>query len=163
MALEQRLSVRLQQRLVMTPALQLAIKLLQLNRLELEATLQQEMVENPVLEEREEPEEQTVADRAEAEEAAENPDEAAAGTEELGDNFDADEFFAKMFDYQPTSPNMRGARRGAAVREHADRLALVGRSPRLAARNDVPGTRSDGSLPGDSGKPGRKRLSPRQL
>ena len=107
MALEQRLSVRLQQRLVMTPALQLAIKLLQLNRLELEATLQQEMVENPVLEEREEPEEQTVADRAEAEEAAENPDEAAAGTEELGDNFDADEFFAKMFDYQPTSPNMR--------------------------------------------------------
>jgi len=107
MALEQRLSVRLQQRLVMTPALQLAIKLLQLNRLELEATLQQEMVENPVLEEGEEPEEQTVADRAEVEEAAEKPDEAAAGTEELGDNFDADEFFAKMFDYQPTSPNMR--------------------------------------------------------
>jgi RNA polymerase sigma-54 factor len=107
MALEQRLSVRLQQRLVMTPALQLAIKLLQLNRLELEATLQQEMVGNPVLEEGEEPEEQTVADRAEAEEAAEKPDEAVAGTEELGDNFDADEFFAKMFDYQPTSPNMR--------------------------------------------------------
>lgn len=107
MALEQRLSARLQQRLVMTPALQLAIKLLQLNRLELEATLQQEMVENPVLEEREEREEQTVAERAEAEDAAASADDAAAGTEELGDNFDADEFFSKMFDYQPTTANMQ--------------------------------------------------------
>ena len=73
----------------MTPALQLAIKLLQLNKLELEATLQQEMVENPVLEELEELEEPSVAERAEAEAAAEVADTAPAGTEELGDNFDA--------------------------------------------------------------------------
>ncbi|HJO05473.1 MAG TPA: RNA polymerase factor sigma-54 [Acidobacteriota bacterium] len=106
MALEQRLTARLQQRLVMTPALQLAIKLLQLNKLELEATLQQEMVENPVLEELEELEEPSVAERAEAEAAAEVADTAPAGTEELGDNFDADEFFSKMFDYQPTTANM---------------------------------------------------------
>lgn len=51
MALEQKLEPRLQQRLVMTPALQLAIKLLQLNRMELEGVLQQEMMENPMLEE----------------------------------------------------------------------------------------------------------------
>ena len=106
MALELRLSTRLQQRLVMTPALQLAIKLLQLNRLELETTLQQEMVENPVLEEGEEREEPSATERAEAEAAVETPDEEAAGTEDLGDNFDADEFFSKMFDYQPTTANM---------------------------------------------------------
>ncbi len=92
----------------MTPALQLAIKLLQLNKLELETTLQQEMVENPVLEEHEELEEPSVAERAEAEAAAETPlEEPAAGTEELADSFDADEFFSKMFDYQPTTANMR--------------------------------------------------------
>jgi len=53
MALEQKLALRLQQRLVMTPALQMAIRLLQLNKLELENVLQEEMVENPMLEERE--------------------------------------------------------------------------------------------------------------
>ena len=41
----------------MTPALQMAIRLLQLNKLELENVLQEEMVENPMLEEREGPEE----------------------------------------------------------------------------------------------------------
>ena len=41
MALEQKLVLRLQQRLVMTPALQMAIRLLQLNKLELENVLEQ--------------------------------------------------------------------------------------------------------------------------
>lgn len=50
MALQQRLSLKLAQRLVMTPALQQAIKLLQMTRLELEGVLNQEIVENPVLE-----------------------------------------------------------------------------------------------------------------
>src|SRR6476646_6217847 len=54
MALEQKLSLRLSQKLVMTPSLQQAIKLLQLTRMELETVLNQELVENPVLEEREE-------------------------------------------------------------------------------------------------------------
>ena len=106
MALEQRLIARLQQRLVMTPALQLAIKLLQLNKLELEATLQQEMVENPVLEESDDQEERDVTERVESETATERLDDAPEGAAELGDNFDADEFFSKMFDYQPTTPNM---------------------------------------------------------
>ena len=54
MALEQKLSLRLSQKLVMTPSLQQAIKLLQMTRLELESVLAQELVENPVLEEVEE-------------------------------------------------------------------------------------------------------------
>ncbi len=50
MALEQKLHLKLAQRLVMTPTLQQAIKLLQLSRLELEQTLAQEIQVNPVLE-----------------------------------------------------------------------------------------------------------------
>jgi RNA polymerase sigma-54 factor len=50
MALEQKLSLKLAQKLVMTPTLQQAIKLLQLSRLELEQALAQELVVNPVLE-----------------------------------------------------------------------------------------------------------------
>src|SRR5215510_7293787 len=51
MALEQRLSVRMSQRLIMTPSLQQAIKLLQMSKLELMDEIQQELTENPVLEE----------------------------------------------------------------------------------------------------------------
>ncbi len=51
MALELRQQLKLTQQLVMTPQLQLAIKLLQLSRLELMETIQQELQENPVLEE----------------------------------------------------------------------------------------------------------------
>src|SRR5512139_605397 len=51
MALKLKQSVKLTQSLVMTPQLQQAIKLLQLSRLELVNTIQQELVENPVLEE----------------------------------------------------------------------------------------------------------------
>src|SRR5262245_56636661 len=51
MALEQKLSVRMSQRLIMTPSLQQAIKLLQMSKLELVEEIQQELVENPVLEE----------------------------------------------------------------------------------------------------------------
>src|SRR5262249_28214084 len=50
MALEQRLSVRLSQKLIMTPSLQQAIKLLQMSKLELVEEIAQELEENPVLE-----------------------------------------------------------------------------------------------------------------
>lgn len=52
MALELRLQHKLSQQLVMTPQLQQAIKLLQLNYLELADVLREELAENPVLEER---------------------------------------------------------------------------------------------------------------
>jgi RNA polymerase sigma-54 factor len=68
MALEQKLSLKLSQRLVMTPSLQQAIKLLQMTRMELETVVAQELEGNPVLEE--------VEPGADEEEAA-----ATAGTE----------------------------------------------------------------------------------
>ena len=51
MALELRQQLKLTQQLVMTPQLQQAIKLLQLSRVELLETVQQELLENPFLEE----------------------------------------------------------------------------------------------------------------
>jgi RNA polymerase sigma-54 factor len=50
MALEIKQTLKLSQQLVMTPQLQQAIKLLQLNRLELAETINQELLENPLLE-----------------------------------------------------------------------------------------------------------------
>ncbi len=46
-----RLDLRLSQKLLMTPQLQQAIKMLQMSRLEMAQVIQQEMVENPLLEE----------------------------------------------------------------------------------------------------------------
>ena len=51
MVLENRLELKLTQKLILTPQLQQAIKLLQLPQLELSQTLNQELIENPVLEE----------------------------------------------------------------------------------------------------------------
>ena len=51
MAMEMKLNFKQEMRLVPTPMLQQAIKLLQLSRLELVQTVHQEMVENPILEE----------------------------------------------------------------------------------------------------------------
>jgi RNA polymerase sigma-54 factor len=51
MGIEIKQTLRMSQQLVMTPQLQQAIKLLQLNRMELIDLVQNEMVENPVLEE----------------------------------------------------------------------------------------------------------------
>ena len=53
MGLELRQQLKLSQQLVMTPQLQQAIKLLQLSRLELLETVQQELLENPFLDEKE--------------------------------------------------------------------------------------------------------------
>ena len=50
MALELKQTLRLTQQLVMTPQLQQAIKLLQLSTLELQGVIEQELVENPCLE-----------------------------------------------------------------------------------------------------------------
>ena len=49
--MDTRLDIRLAQKLIMTPQLQQAIKLLQLSKLELEQIIDQTLLENPVLEE----------------------------------------------------------------------------------------------------------------
>ncbi len=51
MGLEQKLQLKLSQKLIMTPSLQQAIKLLQMTKLELRDVVAQELVENPLLEE----------------------------------------------------------------------------------------------------------------
>ena len=51
MAMELRQVMKLSQQLVMTPQLQLSIKLLQLSRLELVDYVKEELEKNPVLEE----------------------------------------------------------------------------------------------------------------
>lgn len=71
MALELRQQIKLAQQLVMTPQLQQAIKLLQLSRVELMETVQQELLENPFLEER--------TDEAQHEEAADSRPEVTEG------------------------------------------------------------------------------------
>ena len=66
MAIELKQQVKLSQQLVMTPQLQQAIKLLQLNRLELQTLVQQELQENPVLEESLEAEDPTPGELSDA-------------------------------------------------------------------------------------------------
>lgn len=67
MAYEMRQQMKLSQQLIMTPQLQQAIKLLQLSRIELIETVNQEMLENPVLEESQEPQEESIKVRDEIE------------------------------------------------------------------------------------------------
>ncbi|MCH7601125.1 MAG: hypothetical protein IH973_15355, partial [Myxococcales bacterium] len=98
MAIELRLQLKLTQQLVMTPQLQQAIKLLQLNRLELVNEVQKELTENPVLEEVEGEDEPTpgeIADMTPGEERTEpeagsrdlNEDPVAADLEGLPKEF----------------------------------------------------------------------------
>ena len=76
MALELRQQLKLTQQLVMTPQLQQAIKLLQLSRVELLETVQQELLENPFLEE------STINDDTSA---VEQPDDREGPKEEVYD------------------------------------------------------------------------------
>ena len=113
MALEQKLALKLAQRLVMTPSLQQAIKLLQMTRTELETLVSQELAENPVLEEgteaRDEAEEKEEAAAA-AEKPAEQPAEAATNGEldhgESIDNIDLDAYFGEYWE-SSGYPSMR--------------------------------------------------------
>src|SRR5215471_18706178 len=84
MGIAPRLHARLSQKLILTPSLQQAIKLLPMSTLELADLLNQEMVENPLLEE------VPTEDAAPAETAqtAETPAEQKPGEEAPRDNWD---------------------------------------------------------------------------
>ncbi len=93
MALENRLDLRLSQRLILTPQLQQAIKLLQMPQLELAQVLTQELVDNPFLEESLEEQETETSSEEESPDAA--PDE-VFDTEISFDklnNFSVDDYF----------------------------------------------------------------------
>jgi RNA polymerase sigma-54 factor len=89
MALEIRQQLKLSQQLVMTPQLQQAIKLLQLSRMELVDMVQQELEENPVLEEGMDLEEQEAkeegAEQGQVDTFTEEVKEVAGDTEGLAD------------------------------------------------------------------------------
>ena len=104
--LEQKLSLKLAQKLVMTPSLQQAIKLLQMTRLELEGVLNQEMVENPLLEESSFDEEERSA------ETAEKSEEGDSEFEESFSDVDLDAYFG--------DDNDSWGNLGASVFEHRD-------------------------------------------
>ena len=130
MALEQKLRLKLAQRLVMTPSLQQAIKLLQLSRLELEETLGEEILENPMLEV--EDEEETADDRgadvdaassASSEEASGEDESAGSETEdglpseeEAYQDIDVEAFFSDyLADHRPEGPSMASSDPGSTV------------------------------------------------
>src|ERR1700761_6332578 len=102
MALEQKLSLKLAQRLVMTPSLQQAIKLLQMTRMELDTLLTQELVENPVLEESAESQDSADAGDDEADTPREERKEATNGEEinhtESMENIDLDAYFGDYWE-----------------------------------------------------------------
>ncbi len=101
MALEQKLHLKLSQKLIMTPSLQQAIKLLQLSKLELQEVLNQELLENPLLEETAEEAKAEEAE-AEAQEKTQTEEEAKAAEpqkEKDKDSFDEIDYDAYFQDY----------------------------------------------------------------
>ncbi len=108
MALELKQSLRLSQQLVMTPQLQQAIKLLQLNRQELSELITQELVENPILEEMGEVEEERIRDGADPE-----PEPEKKATEEQAevpakeDDFNWESYFEESNFSAPSTASMR--------------------------------------------------------
>jgi len=104
MAISQKLHTKLVQKLILTPSLQQAIKLLPMSTLELSELLNQEMVENPMLEEVPTEELQPV------EAVQDKPEEQKAAAEkEKGDTWDDQDyeyFFGDYLDdgYRPKTP-----------------------------------------------------------
>jgi RNA polymerase sigma-54 factor len=97
MELGLRANLEQKQQLRMTPQLQQAIKLLQLSRMELKSLVRQEMVENPVLEEQQDPyaaESMYVKEHGIDQKADENPDQVdeVQADERDMDNIDWEEY-----------------------------------------------------------------------
>src|SRR5579872_6601609 len=103
MGIQQKLHTKLVQKLILTPSLQQAIKLLPMSTLELSDLLNQEMVENPMLEEVPTEELQP----AEAAPAPEKTDQEAQGNKtDTWDDQDYEYFFGDYLDdgYRPRAP-----------------------------------------------------------
>src|SRR5256714_11537978 len=103
MGIQQRLHTKLVQKLILTPSLQQAIKLLPMSTLELSDLLNQEMVENPMLEEV--PTEDLQPADALAQEQ-EKPAAEATNKTDAWDDQDYEYFFGDYLDdgYRPRAP-----------------------------------------------------------
>src|SRR5215831_7216987 len=104
MGIQQKLHTKLVQKLILTPSLQQAIKLLPMSTLELSDLLNQEMVENPMLEEV--PTEDLQP--AEAQAQAEKPEgeQPTVNKTDTWDDQDYEYFFGDYLDdgYRPRAP-----------------------------------------------------------
>lgn len=100
MSISQKLTTRLAQKLILTPSLQQAIKLLPMSTLELSELLNQEMVENPMLEE------VPTEDLQPAEATQEKPEEKPQEKTDTWDDQDYEYFFGDYLDdgYRPRTP-----------------------------------------------------------
>src|ERR1700716_4152146 len=103
MGIQQKLHTKLVQKLILTPSLQQAIKLLPMSTLELSDLLNQEMVENPMLEEVP-TEDLQPAEAAQVQEKAE-PEQQSNKTDTWDDQ-DYEYFFGDYLDdgYRPRAP-----------------------------------------------------------
>ena len=117
MDLKHGLHMRMQQQLVMTPRLQMALKILQVSTLELEQFLKQELLQNPLLERMEEEEAELEKDDSErerteesdgagderqSEDAPEQETEKAESTEEkdaTGEELDWDDYLDDVYSH----------------------------------------------------------------
>ena len=106
MAFEQKLQLGLSQKLILTPALQQAIKLLPMTTLELVDLLNQEVVENPLLDELSADDLRTSDAEAQVEEADPEPDPVADSQQDTWDDADFAYFFGDYLDpgYRPRTP-----------------------------------------------------------
>jgi RNA polymerase sigma-54 factor len=105
MAISQKLHTKLVQKLILTPSLQQAIKLLPMSTLELSELLNQEMVENPLLEEN--PTDEQQQDQQQVEATPEKPEEKPAQEKtDSWDDQDYEYFFGDYLDdgYRPRTP-----------------------------------------------------------
>src|SRR5215203_583491 len=103
MGIQQKLQTKLAQKLILTPSLQQAIKLLPMSTLELADLLNQEVVENPLLEEVPTEELQAVEPAAQEKEAA---DDKTKEKTDSWDDADYEYFFGDYLDdgYRPKAP-----------------------------------------------------------
>jgi RNA polymerase sigma-54 factor len=111
MALEQKLHLKLSQKLIMTPSLQQAIKLLQLSKLELQEVLNQELLENPLLDESTEetkPEDAEAENQEQKTESEEEAKKLETKDEKEKDSFDEIDYDAYFQDYIEYGYNPRG-------------------------------------------------------
>lgn len=124
MALELRQQIKLAQQLVMTPQLQQAIKLLQLSRMELVETVQQELLENPFLEE-------TVDE-------AQTPESAETRPEKAGDDA-YDKELSRDADWEDYLGEFASTPRAVQPREHEYLEDVTPFEARYAAKPSLEG------------------------
>ena len=105
MSIQQKLQVRLSQRLILMPSLQQAIKLLPMTTLELVDMLNQELVENPLLEEVQAEEQQQTDAAAKVEKADPDP-QPVTEKQDTWNDADYEYFFGDYLDdgYRPRVP-----------------------------------------------------------